>query len=133
MIPPEPRVSIGGWAPEALRLRLARVAALTGLSLVGLASLADAWPAVQDAGGVHLCNSRPSQESDGSWTCWSGPGVYQGNLVEVGQGPYGPPMVTPPGRLPYGPYGGYGPWGPPDRGPSGYDALDPWLGSKSGR
>lgn len=111
-------------------------AVLVALGLFALVSWADAWPAVQDAGGVYLCNSRPSQESDGSWTCRSGPVVYQGSLVEVSQGPYGPPMVTTPGRPPYGPpgpYGSYGPWGPPDRGPSGYDALDPWLGSKSGR
>lgn len=117
------------------------VAVLAGLAALAVTSLAQAWPAVQDAGGVHLCNSRPSQESDGSWTCRSGPVTYQGSLVEVSQGPYGPPSsgppgVTAPGRPPYGPpgpYGVYGPWGPPDRGPSGYDALEPWLGNKPGR
>jgi len=99
--------------------------------LVPTAALA--WPAVQDSSGVvYFCDSRPEVLPDGQWRCRSAGGTAAGTLIEVVR----PGM--PPGARPYG-YGrtpgppsryGYGtvPWGPPPREPSGYDALDPWLG-----
>jgi hypothetical protein len=84
-----------------------------GLAILGLPATSEAWPAVQDPIGVHLCNSRPLQRPDGLWTCRSGSIVYEGSLVEVSQGPSQPP---------FGPY-----VGSPRRGTSGYDELDPWL------
>jgi hypothetical protein len=96
-----------------------------------LPAAAEAWPAIQDDTGiVYLCDSRPSQLSDGLWTCRSGPGIPVGTLLEVAR-PGVPPGVRPsdgPRGAPYRyvPY----PWGPPPREPSGYDALDPWLGGR---
>ena len=90
--------------------------------------VARAWPAIQDEVGiVYICDSRPTQLADGRWACRSAGGTYAGGLVEVAR-PGTPPGVrpwdVPPGvRYRYVPY----PWGPP-REPSGYDALDPWLG-----
>jgi hypothetical protein len=79
-------------------------------------------------GTVYLCDSRPSQIADGRWTCRSAGGTYAGALVEVarpGTPPGARPWDAPPGApYRYVPY----PWGPPVREPSGYDALDPWLG-----
>jgi len=113
-------------------MKSSRRALPLSLIVLGLPVAAGAWPAVQDDGGVHLCDTRPLQQPDGHWTCRSGAVEYAGVLVEVSQGPYGPPMITGPGgRPPADPY--WGPWGPPNRGPSGYDALDPWLGHQSGR
>jgi hypothetical protein len=114
------------------RARLARrvILLLLGTSAVVIPGLARAWPAVQDAVGiVYLCDSRPSQLADGRWACRSAGGTYAGALVEVAR-PGTPPGVrpsdVPPGtRSRYVPY----PWGPPPREPSGYDALDPWLGT----
>jgi hypothetical protein len=114
------------------RARLARrvILLLLGTSAVVIPDLARAWPAVQDAVGiVYLCDSRPSQLADGRWACRSAGGTYAGALVEVAR-PGTPPGVrpsdVPPGtRSRYVPY----PWGPPPREPSGYDALDPWLGT----
>jgi hypothetical protein len=86
--------------------------------------VAGAWPAVQDGvGTVYPCDSRPSQLPDGRWSCRSAGGTYAGALVEVAR------PGTPPGARPWGAYGcpTYR-WGPPPREPSGYDALDPWLG-----
>jgi len=99
--------------------------------LAWVPAAAEAWPAIQDAAGiVYLCDARPSQLSDGRWTCRSGAGAYAGALVEVAR-PGTPPGVRPwdmPRGTPYRyvPY----PWGPPPREPSGYDALDPWLGGR---
>jgi hypothetical protein len=57
--------------------------------------------------------------------------MYAGTLVEVAR-PGLPPGVRawdvpPDARYRYVPY----PWGPPPREPSGYDALDPWLGPRT--
>jgi hypothetical protein len=115
----------------------ARARRLTPLGLalgVLLPAAAHAWPAVQDGTGiVHLCDSRPTQLSDGFWTCRSGPWSPTGTLLEVAR-PGVPPGVRPwdtprGGPYRYVPY----PWGPPPREPSGYDALDPWLGGPSER
>jgi hypothetical protein len=82
---------------------------------------------------VYLCDSRPAQLSDGAWSCRSGPsGSAVGVLIDVVR-PGTPPGVRPwdvPRGAPYRyvPY----PWGPPPREPSGYDALDPWLGPGAG-
>lgn len=115
-----------------------RRGALAGLGLLaGLAAVlvlptpAAAWPAIQTGRGVLLCDSRPSQQPDGRWTCRSGGVLVAGDLVDVGRG-WGPP----PGRGPYSPYGpGAPPWGgpPPTRGYGGYDELDPWLGERRER
>ena len=101
-------------------------------TLAWIPAVAAAWPAIQDAAGtVYLCDARPSQLPDGRWTCRSAAGTYAGALVEVAR-PGTSPGVRPwwdmsrgaPYR--YVPY----PWGPPPREPSGYDALDPWLGDR---
>jgi hypothetical protein len=111
---------------SSLRSRVVPVV-VTLLALVP--ALAEAWPAVQDSVGiVYLCDTRPSQLPDGRWSCRSGPGTYAGSLVEVAR-PGLPPGVRssdlpPDARYRYVPY----PWGPPPREPSGYDALDRWLG-----
>ena len=94
-------------------LAVMRAGLFVGAAILGLPAVSEAWPAVQDPTGVHLCNSRPLQRSDGLWTCRSGGLVYEGSLVEVSQGPSQPP---------FGPY-----VAPPRRGASGYDELDPWL------
>ena len=107
--------------------RVTLLAVLLSLTVLGLPEVAVAWPAIQDLTGVHLCTNRPVQKPDGQWTCRSDGVLYEGTLVEVSQGLGGPPG----GRPPSGPYGG--PWGPPSRGPSGYDALEPWLRSPSDR
>jgi hypothetical protein len=111
-----------------------RRALLVGVAILGLPGAAAAWPAIQDVAGIHLCNSRPLQGPDGRWTCRSGGFVYEGSLVNVRRIP-GPGWsgseVPPSRRPPYGPYGD--PWGPPGRAPSGYDELDPWLGSQPDR
>jgi hypothetical protein len=109
--------------------------ALVGLlaAIAGLPAAAGAWPAIQDdAGLVYLCDGRPIQRPDGAWSCRSGPGFPAGALVDVVR-PGSPPGSRPwdasrgaPYR--YVPY----PWGPPPREPSGYDALDPWLGPRGG-
>jgi hypothetical protein len=99
-------------------------ALVVGLAIVVFPSGSDAWPAVQDATGVHLCNSRPVQRPDGVWECRSGPILYEGNLVDVTQGP---------ARPGYGPYPYGRAYGRPPQEPSGYDALDPWLGHSEGR
>lgn len=97
------------------------------LPLVPTSALA--WPAILDSVGiVYLCDSRPSQLADGQWACRSAGETYAGALVEVAR-PGTPPGARPwdvPRGAPYRyvPY----PWGPPAREPSGYDALDPWLG-----
>jgi hypothetical protein len=93
--------------------------------------VAEAWPAIQDTVGiVYLCDTRPSPLPDGRWSCRSGTGIYAGALVDVAR-PGLPPGVRSfdlPRDAPYRhvPY----PWGPPPREPSGYDALDPWLGGR---
>jgi hypothetical protein len=102
---------------------------LLGTFAVVIPGVASAWPAVQDeVGTVYLCESRPSQLADGRWACRSAGGTYAGALLEVarpGTLPGVRPWDVPPGaRYRYVPY----PWGPPPREPSGYDALDPWLG-----
>jgi hypothetical protein len=94
---------------------------------------AEAWPAIQDATGfVYLCESRPTQRPDGAWSCRSGATAPAGALVDVarpgvppGVQPWDVPRGAPPRYVPY-------PWGPPPREPTGYDALDPWLGPRSG-
>jgi hypothetical protein len=108
---------------------------LTFLLLAAVALLpavAEAWPAIQDATGiVYPCDTRPSQLSGGLWSCRSAGGTYAGALVEVARPETRPDLrpwdmgSTPYRYLPY-------PWGPPPREPSGYDALDPWLGRGSG-
>ena len=107
---------------------LARVLLAT---LPWVPTLAAAWPAIQDGVGlVYLCDTRPSQLPDGRWSCRGGPATYAGALVEVARP--GLPPGTRSWDLPrdapyrYVPY----PWGPPPREPSGYDALDPWLGPR---
>jgi hypothetical protein len=97
---------------------------VVGLTLIVFPSSSEAWPAVQDVAGVHLCNSRPLQRPDGLWECRSGNVLYEGNLVDVTQGPARPGY----GAYPYG-----RPYGRPPQEPSGYDALDPWLGHSEGR
>jgi hypothetical protein len=96
-----------------------------------LPAMAEAWPAVQDETGiVYLCDSRPSQRPDGLWTCRSGTGIPTGALLEVAR-PGVPPGVRPLNMPPGAPYRYVPyPWGPPPREPSGYDALDPWLGGR---
>src|SRR5262249_39059329 len=111
--------------PVVQRVRRCEVAAsrlgviLFAGTILVLPSLLEAWPAVQDVTGVHLCNSRPLQRPDGQWECRSGAVLYEGNLVDVTQGP---------ARPGYGPYPYGRPYGRPPQEPSGYDALDPWLG-----
>ena len=112
-----------------------RLALLFLLPLLPLVpSAASAWPAIQDElGRVFLCDSRPSQLSDGRWACRSSGVNLAGSLVDVVR-PGTPPGVRPWGGQPgpparWVPY----PWGPPPREPSGYDALDPWLGGPSER
>ena len=98
---------------------------------MGAPTATAAWPAIQDSvGTVYLCDSRPSQLPDGQWSCRGAADTYTGALVEVAR-PGTPPGVRPwdvPRSAPYRyvPY----PWGPPPREPSGYDALDPWLGGR---
>jgi hypothetical protein len=96
-----------------------------------LPAVAAAWPAIQDGVGiVYLCDTRPSQLPDGQWTCRSGAGIYRGALLEVAR-PGTPPGVRPWDTAPGAPYRYVPyPWGPPPREPSGYDALDPWLGGR---
>jgi hypothetical protein len=110
-----------------------RARRLTRLLLVILPwapAAAAAWPAIQDGAGiVYLCDTRPSPLPDGRWSCRGAGGiVYAGAPVEVAR-PGTPPGVRlwdAPRGAPYR-YAPY-PWGPPPREPSGYDALDPWLG-----
>jgi hypothetical protein len=111
----------------------ARAALLGGaLALAGLAGTpapVQAWPAIQDATGtVYLCDGRPTGLPDGRWSRRSGGGVPTGALVDVVR-----PGVPPGGRLgppPAPPYRyGFHPWARPPGDPSGYDALDPWLGN----
>ena len=103
------------------------IASLMGAAVVVLAvaRLSEAWPAIQDPVGVHLCDSRPAPLPGGRWACRSGGVVYEGYLVDVSRGPAGPPAsqpgLAPPGRS-FPPYPGW-----PPRGGSGYDELDPWL------
>jgi hypothetical protein len=89
-------------------------------------AVAAAWPAIQDATGVYVCQSRPSQGADGQWTCRSRGQSYVGALVEVAP----PPGATPSFQRPV-PYYSYpyasGPWSRPQGPASGYDELDPWL------
>jgi len=103
------------------------------LALACLPTLAEAWPAIQDGTGfVYLCESRPTQSADGAWSCRSGATAPAGALVDVVR-PGVPPGV-PPWDIPRGAPSRYVPypWGPPPREPTGYDALDPWLGPRSG-
>jgi hypothetical protein len=91
-------------------------------------AVARARPAIRDAlETVYLCDRRPSQLADGRRACRSAGGTCVGALVEVarpgaptGVRPWDAPRGAPYRYVPY-------PWGPP-REPSGYDALDPWLG-----
>ena len=119
--------------PRGVMRSTGRHALLVGLIVLGVPAVSVAWPAVQDVTGVHLCDSRPVQQPDGRWICRSGGVPYEGGLVDVSQGPGAPPGVMGSGgRPPFGPYGGS--WGgPPNRGPSGYDALGPWLGGPTDR
>ena len=120
-----------GRSPASVSARIA--GRLLLVTLPWVPAVAAAWPAIQDGvGTVYLCDTRPSQLPDGRWSC-RGPGglVYAGALVEVAR-PGTPPGVRPwdmPRGAPYRyvPY----PWGP-SREPSGYDALDPWLGGRGG-
>ena len=97
-----------------------------GVATLAAASAVEAWPAIQDdLGRVFLCDTRPAQLSDGRWACRSAGANLAGGLVDVVR----PGM--PPGARPWwdGPPGARPRWwGPPPREPSGYDALDPWLG-----
>jgi hypothetical protein len=108
------------------------LARLLLVALPWVPAVADAWPAIQDgAGTVYLCDGRPTQLPDGRWSCRDAAGItYTGALVEVAR-PGTPPGVRP-GDIPRGaPYRHVQyPWGPPPREPSGYDTLDPWLGSR---
>jgi hypothetical protein len=120
----------GGGRVPAGRGRPALLAgAAVALSvLLGDPAPVPAWPAIQDATGtVSPCAGRPSPLPDGRWSCPSAGGRPVGALVDVIRPgfarvarPVGPP--GPPYR-----YGFY-PWGHPPSDPSGYDALDPWLG-----
>lgn len=108
------------------------LARLLLLTLPWIPAAAAAWPAIQDAVGmVYLCDARPSQLPDGRWSCrGAGGAVYAGALVEVAR-PGAPPGVRPWDVSPGAPYRHVPyPWGPPPREPSGYDALDPWLGPR---
>ena len=122
---------LGSSAPPLARLLLAALPWVVGVLVVGIPAVAAAWPAIQDSvGTVYLCDGRPSQLPDGRWSCRGAGGIYAGALVEVAR-PGTPPGVRPwdvPRGAPYRyvPY----PWGPPAREPSGYDALDPWLGGR---
>jgi hypothetical protein len=106
--------------------------AVGGLLL--LPAAAGAWPAIQGANGiVSLCQDRPTRLPDGAWSCHGPGGTRAGALVEVVR-PGAPPGVRPRGMPPGAPYRYVPyPWGPPPRAPSGYDALDPWLGGSSDR
>ena len=107
--------------------------AVLALGLVALAAPAsvEAWPAVQDgAGQVFPCDTRPAQLSDGRWACRSAGVNLTGALVEIVR-PGTPPGVRPWWDAPPGARGRWGPWGRPPSEPSGYDALDPWLGGTS--
>jgi hypothetical protein len=121
-----------GHSPTPGSVRI--LARLLLVTLPWVPVVAAAWPAIQDpVGNVYLCDSRPDPLPDGRWAC-RGPGgiVYVGALVEVAR-PGAPPGVRP-WDIPRGPpyrYVPY-PWGPPPREPSGYDALDPWLGRPGG-
>jgi hypothetical protein len=111
------------WARQLARVLLA--------ALPWVPAVAGAWPAIQDSSGtVYLCDGRPSQLADGRWSCRSAAATYTGALVEVirpGAQPGARQWDAQPGApYRYGPY----PWGPPPREPSGYDALDPWLGGR---
>jgi hypothetical protein len=101
------------------------------MSMLAAPAVVDAWPAIQDgSGALFLCDSRPSQQPDGQWSCSAAGGTYTGALVEVVR-PGRPPGERPwdaPHGVPYR-YPAY-PWGPPPRELSGYDALDPWLGGR---
>ena len=120
-----------GMSRPSSRARFTRrvILLLLGTFAVVIPGVARAWPAVQDEVGiVYLCDGPPSQLADGRWACRSAGGTYAGALVEVAR-PGTPPGVRPwdgpPGtQYRYVPY----PWGAPPREPSGYDALDPWLG-----
>jgi hypothetical protein len=86
---------------------------------------AGAWPAIQDATGVYVCQSRPSQGADGQWTCRSRGQSYVGALVEVAPPPGATDFRRP---VPYYSYPhAWGPWSRPQGPASGYDELDPWL------
>ena len=109
-----------------------RLARLLLVTIPWVPAVAAAWPAIQDSVGiVYLCDARPSQLPDGRWSCRDAGGIiYTGALVEVarpgtlpGARPWDIPRGAPYRYVPY-------PWGPPPREPSGYDALDPWLGSR---
>ena len=96
-----------------------------------LPAVAAAWPAIQDGSGiVYLCDTRPIQRPDGLLAWRSGAGMPTGALLEVAR-PGVPPGVRPWETSPGAPYRYVPyPWGPPPREPSGYDALDPWLGGR---
>jgi hypothetical protein len=100
--------------------------------IAGFPGAVGAWPAIQDMTGfVYLCESRPIQRPDGAWSCRSGAALPAGALLDVvrpGMPPGVPPEIPRGAPYRYVPY----PWGPPPREPSGYDALDPWLGRGGG-
>ena len=117
------------FGPRAGGLRRWSAAIVLGLGAVVSPGVAAAWPAVQaDASRVFPCDTRPAQLSDGRWACRSAGLNVAGALVDIVR------PGTPPGARPWwdGPPGARSRWwGPPPREPSGYDALDPWLGGNT--
>ena len=111
---------------RARRGRRWSAAVVLGVAAVASPAVVHAWPAVQDdLSRVFPCDTRPAQLSDGRWACRSAGLNVAGALVDIVR------PGTPPGARPWwdGPPGARPRWwGPPPREPSGYDALDPWLG-----
>ena len=120
--------SIPSPGPRAGRIRTWAALAALGLGTLAAPRGVEAWPAIQDdLGRVFLCDTRPAQLADGRWACRSAGANLSGALVDVVR-PGTPPGVRPWGGPPGPPSRWWWGPGPPPREPSGYDALDPWLG-----
>ena len=129
-----PALRAAGGRPPVRGRRLGRPLGLAA-GLLALAGSAAAWPAIQDpTGAVAPCESRPAALPDGRWTCRAGGVEWSGALIEIVR-PGAPAGVPPWGDRPGPPRNVLRPWGPwsrPPGEPSGYDALDPWLGRRGG-
>jgi hypothetical protein len=126
------RRSTASAHPRVDGRRTWRAVLALGVAALVAPTAVEAWPAIQDAAGqVFLCDTRPAQLSDGRWACRSAGVNLAGALVDVVR-PGTPPGARPWWDAPPGARGRWGPspWRPPSE-PSGYDALDPWLGGTS--